>query len=91
MREGGEACFAEEVAEGRVAQGNGLVGAELQHGDCVCRGEVDACGLGLEARDGGVDCESLEGVSDCVCDDLTGVGGELVGNGVSNASFVGDI
>lgn len=48
--------LAEEVAEGRVAEGVGFIRAELQHSNSIGRGEVDALGLRLEAGDGAVDC-----------------------------------
>lgn len=63
-----EVFFAEEVAEGGVAERVGLVGAELQHGDGVCGGEVNAACLGLEAGDGGVECVDGEAVCDCAAD-----------------------
>lgn len=47
--------WGEEVegAEGGGAADDGLIAAELEHGDDVVGGEVEGGGLGLEARDDG--------------------------------------
>lgn len=48
--------LAEEIAEGRVTEGVGLVRAELQHSNSIGGGEINALGMSLEAGNGTVDC-----------------------------------